>query len=455
MPVTRRPDAREVSRRQEARERAVTRRQAARERVAVRRRMLTGGLVLLAVVGAVLLLWQRPNPFASHETVRAEIADADGLAAIGADVRVAGVPVGTVESVARRGDHAELTLSLDSSPGVVHRDASVALRPRLMFEGTAYVDLTLGSPGAPALGDQAIPLAHSSTYVPLDDAISVIGGSDRARIRTVVRSVAGVLSGTAPDALRATVAAAPRLLSDARTVARAAEGPSGDELRTAVAALGHDASAIASQAPALGATLGSDARVASALRTAGGRPLGQALDELPATTGGVVSGARAAEAIVGQMRTLIPRLQPTARALTPTLAAVRPVVRQSVPVMRSLAAPLHSLRTVIGGARAGAGPALSAIRALQPTLAMFQGTLLSALEKPTDLGDPAYLAFLGLFAGGGGASAPLGVDGQGHFMRFGLRFLTGFGQPLPPCALLDKVAPSLGVLLAKAGGCTP
>jgi phospholipid/cholesterol/gamma-HCH transport system substrate-binding protein len=444
-----------VNERAAAAERAVIRRAAARERGALRRRRVTGGLVLLASLGAVLALWQRPDPFASREIVRAQIADADGLAAIGADVRVAGVPVGTVSGVQRRGDHAQLTLTVDPSAGVVHSDATVALRPRLMFEGTAYVDLSLGTPAAPALGNRSISLSHSSTYVPLDDAISVLNASTRPHVRTVVRSVAGILSGTAPAALRQTVARSPRLLSDTAAVARSAQGPSGTELGTAVAALGHDASAIAESAPALGQSVGRAARVAAALEIETGRPLGQALEQLPQTVTGMRSGAGAADAILARLHRLIPDLEPAARGLQPALAAVRPLLRRAVPVMGSLTEPEAQLRTAIAGARAGAAPALSAVAALAPTLGTFQDTLLSALEKPTDLGDPAYLAFLGLFAGGGGASRPFGVDGQGHFMRFGLRFLTGVGQPLAPCALLDKVSPSLGASLSKAGGCTP
>jgi hypothetical protein len=126
-----------------------------------------------------------------------------------------------------------------------------------------------------------------------------------------------------------------------------------------------------------------------------------------------------------------------------------------VPVAHEISPELRSALTAIRGAENGAGPALSAIHALEPTLGIFHNTLIAALQKQTDLGDPAYLAFLGLFAGGGGASAPFGVDGQGHFMRFGLRFLTGAGLPLPPCTLLDKAAPTLATLLESFGGCTP
>lgn len=415
------------------------------------RRRLLGGLVLVGVLGLAMVLWQRPNPFAGNQVVTAEISDADGLAAIGADVRVAGVPVGSVSGVSRRGDHAQLTLTLTSPVGVVHRDATIALRPRLMFEGTAYVELTLGSPGAPPLGSGVIGLSHSSTYVPFDDALSVLNGRTRGNVRTVSRGAAATLSGTAPAALRDAISRAPRLLTAGAVDARAAQGPSGDELRTAVAALGRDASAIAEQAPALREALADEPGVAAAL---GGHPLSAALGELPATTAGLRSGAGAAGSIVGQLDTLVPRLQPAAEQLEPTLAAVRPVLRQAAPVMSSLTPVLSELGTALTGAQQGAAPARAAMVALQPTLDMFQSTLLTALEKPTDLGTPAYLAFLGLFAGGGGASRPFGVDGQGHFMRFGLRFLTGVGAPLPPCTLLNTVSPQLGALLAKYGGCT-
>jgi hypothetical protein len=123
--------------------------------------------------------------------------------------------------------------------------------------------------------------------------------------------------------------------------------------------------------------------------------------------------------------------------------------------MGELEPVLADAQRAVAGAARGAAPAGAAIHALEPTLQIFQSTLLGALEQKTDLGDPAYLAFLGLFAGGGGASRPFGVDGQGHFMRFGLRFLTGAGLPLPRCTLLEQVSPPLAVALEKLGGCTP
>lgn len=424
-------------------------------RRAIARRRLLGLLMLLGAVLVTMLLWQRPDPFTSRETVRAEVTDADGLAPIGADVRVAGTPVGKVTGIARAGSVARLTLTLDFDPGVVHRDATITLRPRLMFEGTAYVELKLGSPGSPPLGNAVLPAEQSSTYVPLEDALSFLRARTRGDVHSLARTAAGLLRPPATLQLRQAIAAAPPLETDAAVVARAARGPHAVELRTAVSSLAHVASAVAARSPALGAALGEAARTSAALDTGSGQPLDEAIAALPVTAAELDTGASAASSIVGRLQALVPRLQPGVGELAPTLAAIRPVLQRATPVLSAFSPLLDQIHTALAGARRGASPALAAIGALRPTLGIFQSTLLGALAQRTDLGTPAYLAFLGLFAGGGGASRPFGVGGQGHFMRFGLRFLTGAGQPLPPCTLLAEVSPSLATQLEATGGCTP
>ena len=54
--------------------------------------------------------------------------------------------------------------------------------------------------------------------------------------------------------------------------------------------------------------------------------------------------------------------------------------------------------------------------------------------------------------GGGGASRAF-VPGEGHFMRFGFRFLTGAGSPAPPCGLLARAAPAVADQAQQAGAC--
>ena len=106
--------------------------------------------VAMVLVAAMLVVVFGQFRFASETGYHATFTDASRLKA-GQDVRIAGVPVGKVTSVTRSGTQAQLTLSVDSSVGEIHRDATVALQPRMMFEGTAYVALTPGTPSAPPL----------------------------------------------------------------------------------------------------------------------------------------------------------------------------------------------------------------------------------------------------------------------------------------------------------------
>jgi ABC-type transporter Mla subunit MlaD len=423
--------------------------------VSVNGRRVAGVLVLAAAVGAVWALWKRPNPFASKQTVRALFADADGIAPVGADVRIAGVPVGKVTSVTRRGSRALVTMSLDASAGTVHRDARAALRPRLMFEGTAYVQLTPGSRFAPALGTAVLPVRQTSRYVPFSDVISILRPRIRTDVRALSRTAGALSSGPVPGQLHDALTVAPRLTAEAGVVARAAQGTNGTELSRAVDSLAHVSAAAASQSPSLGSMLASTARTAAAANARAGAPLHATLTELPGTIASLRSGAAAASSIIAPAHHLVDELLPAAASIRPTVDSVRPLLRRAVPVLGGLTPVLADAAAAVRGASTGASPALGAMRALTPTLTIFNDTLLSALQQKTDLGDPAYLAFLGLFAGGGGASRPFGVDGQGHFMRFGLRFLTGVGVPLPSCSLLERAAPPLASLLEKLSACTP
>jgi ABC-type transporter Mla subunit MlaD len=236
---------------------------------------------------------------------------------------------------------------------------------------------------------------------------------------------------------------------DAATVTRAVRGERRDGLRRAVAGFGRVARTVGARRADLIPLAGGLARTAGAAT----RPMLDAdLAALPTALDDVRTGATAASRIVDRLDPLARELRPGADRLAPTLAAVRPLARTATPILRATAPLVEDLRgTLANGARGAAG-ARRLMGATDPTLRVFSATLLDALERRTALGTPAYLAFLGLFAGGGGASRPF-VPGQGHFMRFGFRFLTGAGRPAPPCALLATAAADLARQLGQAGVC--
>jgi phospholipid/cholesterol/gamma-HCH transport system substrate-binding protein len=418
---------------------------------------LRGALVALVLLAATLLAWQRPDPFAHHATARAVFADAGSLAVVGADVRMAGTKVGEVTGRRRVGDAAEVTMRLEPAAGDLHADASAELRPRLAFEGTAFVDLHPGSPDAPALGGRPIPLRRTAMYVPLERVLRLADAPTRARLRGAARGLAGALEPGARRALRGALASAPPLLRDAAWATEATQGPRAGALRGAVQGLARTTSALAAREADLVPVLRSTARTARALDDPA---LGRLLAELPADAAALRTGGAALDGTLARLAPLARALRPGAAALAPTLRTVAPLLRNGAGALRAAGPLVHDLRAALPAGGRAAAPARTLLRGLAPTVARADASLLPALRATTPLGLPAYQSFLNLFEGGGGASRPFqtsadSTGGTGHFMRFGFRFLTGAGAPLPPCGLLHQASPPLADAAAKAGGCTP
>lgn len=414
-------------------------------RVADRRRAL-GAVLLLGTIVAAILAWQRPNPVSGERTVRAAFADAGGIAPVGAEVRMAGTPVGRITGRERSGDEAIVTMKLDGDAGPIAHDATAELRPRLMFEGTAYIDLTAGTPGQPALGDAVLPASQTSTYVSLSDTFDVLGPQPAAALRTDARELRRTLSPTA--SLRGTLHTAPGLTRDLAGASTAALGPHGDDLRTAVAGAARTAAAVSERRADLLPLAEGARRTAEAADRAG---LTTSLDRLPAVTADLDTGGHALAGTLARLHVLADAARPGAERLAPALRAVRPLLREARPVVRAARPFVDDLDAALRSAGGASPAAQAAVDAVVPTVAIFTGGLLSALERKTSLGTPAYVAFMGLFAGGGGASRPF--DAGGHFMRFGFRFLTGAGSPAPPCAWLAAANQQLADALHQIGGC--
>ncbi|MDX6606676.1 MAG: phospholipid/cholesterol/gamma-HCH transport system substrate-binding protein [Solirubrobacterales bacterium] len=424
---------------------------------------LIGAAVVALAVAIVAVAYFKPNPL-PRTTVKAVFSDASGIGVVGQQVRAAGVPVGEISDVQRSGDSAVVTMKLDGGAPEVHRDATAELRPHLAFEGTAYVDLTPGTPGTPGLGDTLIPLARTQTYVPLDEALRTFQPDTRRATKAVIRETSATLGGEGAPALQRTLRGAPALSRSLAETAAAVDG-SGDELAGAVAGMSRTAHAIASRDDRLQPLIAGTNRTLAAIGTDGRRQLDATIAQLPAALDAADRGGRATVGIVDRLDPLARDIEPGLASLPLTLDRATPLVGRAGPVLDRARPLVANIREALT-AGADATPATqSLMHAAQPSLDLLNSSLLPALHKPTaELGIPSYLSFLNLFEGGGGASRPYEAQpsripgmsgGQGHFMRFGLRFLTGVGIPLPPCSLLGKANQPLAAEISTAGGCTP
>jgi phospholipid/cholesterol/gamma-HCH transport system substrate-binding protein len=147
----------------------------------------------------------------SPHRLTARFSDADGLVA-GNEVRVAGVPAGTVDSVTVGTDsstgqpYAEVVLDIDGAHWPLHSGTRLAVRPKGVL-GNVLVDLTPGSPGTPVIpASHVFGVRETSSPVNLDQLADVVDGDVRTAIRTQLQEGVIALGGHGAADLNATLA---------------------------------------------------------------------------------------------------------------------------------------------------------------------------------------------------------------------------------------------------------
>jgi len=415
-------------------------------------RRLLGAVVIVGVFALIVLAATKPNPFKQTQTIWVKFNSAQGLGSIDRNVRVAGVNVGTIGSVLRVGDDALMELSID--PGIpLHSDAIAALRPHTLFEGSDFVDLQPGSPGAPLLNGGTIPKSQTRVYVSLDQATRVLRTSNREALRSLFHSASRVVRGGAITGVRRTLKAAPRLTRELGPTARALQGPHGTELARAIHGMAATTAAVASRQNDLLPFVRHANHTVAALEVDAGAPLDASLRALPG----------ALEELVTGVDKVAVALRPATLELTPTLRQGRPIIREATPVTRR-AAPLVAELRVILSRVAAAGPSLTdVLKTVSPGIRIMATSVVPFLRSRSTLGMPVYLQLISAFAGGTGAQRPFqslaqNPEGAGHLLRLG-----AYGDPnssanglaLPSCAVIALLSPSVANQMQAIGLCQP
>jgi phospholipid/cholesterol/gamma-HCH transport system substrate-binding protein len=134
-------------------------------------------------------------PFEPHGVQLSAVFESSATLQAGSPVRIAGVNVGSVLSVAPHGDASEVTFDVSTEGQPVHADATVEIRPRLFLEGNFFLDLTPGSPRAPALGDGGvIPVTQTSTAVQLDEVLTALQAPQRQNLQQLLDGLGTALT---------------------------------------------------------------------------------------------------------------------------------------------------------------------------------------------------------------------------------------------------------------------
>jgi phospholipid/cholesterol/gamma-HCH transport system substrate-binding protein len=289
-------------------------------------------------------------------------------------VRIAGVTVGSVVSVARSGpDGASAMIRLDQQFAPLHSGATAIVRSKTLL-GEGYIALAPGPPSAPAIPDGGVlPLLHVIQRQQLFDVLKIFTPATRANIRSLFTglsralrsrpgSLSDVIAGAAPTAANLTTVAdtlngqeqsLEQLIADSGTVLSAL-GTREGVMQSAVRAGDEVLSITAERNRALAATIAAlppfldEVRSASDALGAASGDIGAAARALSSATPRLVPALDAIYRAAPTFRTLFARLPSTLsaaeqgfpavdrilHAATPALAVLHTAARQLIPLLQ-------------------------------------------------------------------------------------------------------------------------
>ena len=146
-----------------------------------------GTIVIILVVIGVWLAFTKELPFQSPGyQLKATFANAVNISDK-APVRIAGVGVGQVTGLERKGNSSVVTFTVSDSGRPIHSDASATIRPRIFLEGNFFIELDPGSPSAPEMPDKAtIPITRTATAVQLDQLLTALQRPERTNLQRLL-----------------------------------------------------------------------------------------------------------------------------------------------------------------------------------------------------------------------------------------------------------------------------
>src|SRR3712207_4523135 len=159
---------------------------------------VTVAIITLVVVSiGVYLGFRKDIPFTQGFRMSAVFETSNNLRT-NSPVRVAGVEVGRVKEIKRfqDTDMAEVVMEIQEKGLPIHKDATARIRPRIFLEGNFFVDLSPGTPGAPAIGSgDTIRVTQTSAPVQLDEILTALQNDTREDLKTLLREYGRALQG--------------------------------------------------------------------------------------------------------------------------------------------------------------------------------------------------------------------------------------------------------------------
>ncbi len=296
------------------------------------------GIVLIAVF-SYLAYTKFANPFAHRYTIHATFANANGLQP-GSLVRIAGVNVGTVASVAQEPgcksasttqsacQAADVTINITNEGLPIHDDATFAIRPRIFLEGNFFVDVSPGTPEAPVAPDNhTFPIQQGVAPVQFDQVLTGLQDNTRQNLQTLLQQYGKAVKQGGPSFNKSIQYWLPAY-EYSSIVAHDALGIQPHDLSNYIAAQG-DVSGAFDTHPQNLENLITDFNTTANAFARENTALEQTVGELPKTLSAAIPAFNALNAA-------FPPLRAFARALVPGVKSTGPMVDASLPFVTQL-----------------------------------------------------------------------------------------------------------------------
>ncbi len=287
-------------------------------------------LIVFAVV-VTYLGFTKDVPFVNNPyEIKAAFRDTSGINA-GSPVRIAGVQVGEVTSVASTkpgARSATLTLAIRDNGLPIYDDATAKIRPRIFLEGNFFVELSPGTPRAGEMDDGAtLTVDRTGSPVQFDQVLSALKSNTRNDLRQIFTEVGKAQDLGGAKAFSESLRYQPAAYKFTAIVSEALLGKRPGDLGDFVRDAGATAAAI-NQPRRLAALIGDFNTTAAAL-AAREDALTTAVGELPRTL-------RAATPAFDSLNAAFPDVQRFARDARPGVRSLGPTVDATLPLIKQL-----------------------------------------------------------------------------------------------------------------------
>ncbi len=347
------------------------RRRADRDRFALEMKRASGPffLYVLLVIGGMLTAADiishltGTKPWDAYTQYQVAFSDVKGVASA-TSLREAGIEVGDVAGSRIVGNHAVVTLNLLSKYAPLYKNAELEIRPVTPLDDM-YVDIvSRGTKSAGVLRpNEIVPISQTQSPVEIADVLDVFDTDTRDELSTLLNQLGAGLSGDGGEELRASFEELVPFLNVAGKMTSAMA-----QQRTRLAQLVHTFGGISQELDTRDTQLAqfvsyANDTLASLAHSSG--PLGQTIQELPATMSAMSSAfgeLRVAEnSLDPALQSLHPVAQvlptaldalsrfstaakPALRALLPAADQLEPMAQQLEPTARSLSGALTALK---------------------------------------------------------------------------------------------------------------